>query len=351
MATPLPLPPSGTPVFNPETGAMSPVWQNYFLELETALSPGIPPIDATYWVSTANAALTSERDIGALASGYLQIVTGGGIAVPSTVPQIPATDLSGILPVASGGTGDSSFTDHGVLVGSGTDPVSVTAVGSAGQVLTSNGAGLDPTFQAPGGSPGGSDTQVQFNDSGAFGGDAGLTYNKTTDALTLAGLLNISGAAAGQIQFPASQNASSNANTLDDYEEGTWTPSITGDAGSGATYGSQAGIYVKVGTAVLASFNLTLTSLGTLSGNLSVAGFPFTSSAGYSNPAPGATIGWAGTTTAFVMVSMRISPSVTAFRVFHLTAAATSSQANATTIANLSSVTSLNSVLAYQAAA
>lgn len=33
-------------------------------------------------------------------------------------------------------------------------------------------------------SPGGSDTQVQFNDAGAFGGDAGLTFNKTTNALT-----------------------------------------------------------------------------------------------------------------------------------------------------------------------
>lgn len=34
-------------------------------------------------------------------------------------------------------------------------------------------------------SPGGADTQVQFNDSSAFGGDAGLTYNKTTDTLTI----------------------------------------------------------------------------------------------------------------------------------------------------------------------
>lgn len=33
--------------------------------------------------------------------------------------------------------------------------------------------------------PAGSDTQVQFNDGGAFGGDAGLTYNKTTDTLTV----------------------------------------------------------------------------------------------------------------------------------------------------------------------
>lgn len=38
-----------------------------------------------------------------------------------------------------------------------------------------------------GGTPGGSDTQVQFNDSSAFGGDAGLTFNKTTNVLTASG--------------------------------------------------------------------------------------------------------------------------------------------------------------------
>lgn len=43
------------------------------------------------------------------------------------------------------------------------------------------------------GTPGGSNTQVQFNDSSAFGGDAGLTYNKTTDSLTIAGDLTVSG--------------------------------------------------------------------------------------------------------------------------------------------------------------
>lgn len=45
----------------------------------------------------------------------------------------------------------------------------------------------DLTIAAAGGSgsPGGSDTQVQFNDGGSFGGDAGMTYNKTTSILTL----------------------------------------------------------------------------------------------------------------------------------------------------------------------
>jgi hypothetical protein len=47
----------------------------------------------------------------------------------------------------------------------------------------------DQTWATPagGGTPGGSNTQVQFNDSSAFGGDAGLTYVKATDALTVVG--------------------------------------------------------------------------------------------------------------------------------------------------------------------
>ena len=43
-----------------------------------------------------------------------------------------------------------------------------------------------------GGTPGGSDTQIQFNDSSAFGGDADLTWNKTTNVMTVTGDVNLS---------------------------------------------------------------------------------------------------------------------------------------------------------------
>lgn len=49
--------------------------------------------------------------------------------------------------VAMGGTGATSFTDGGVLIGNSTGAIQVTSAGTAGQVLTSNGAGVDPTFQ------------------------------------------------------------------------------------------------------------------------------------------------------------------------------------------------------------
>lgn len=62
--------------------------------------------------------------------------------------------------------------------------------GLNGYVLQTDGAGnLSWTSQSGGGggngSPGGANTQVQFNDSGTFGGDAGFTYNKITNTLNV----------------------------------------------------------------------------------------------------------------------------------------------------------------------
>ena len=59
--------------------------------------------------------------------------------------------------------------------------------GSAGQVLITDGGGTLSWSTLSTGTPGGSTTQVQFNDAGAFGGDAGLTYDKTNDILTVTG--------------------------------------------------------------------------------------------------------------------------------------------------------------------
>lgn len=62
-----------------------------------------------------------------------------------------STQVMGVLPVAHGGTGDSSLTAYALLFGgtTSTSPVQSGTVGSAGQVLTSNGAGSVATFQTP----------------------------------------------------------------------------------------------------------------------------------------------------------------------------------------------------------
>lgn len=82
------------------------------------------------------------------------------------------------------------------------------------------------------------------------------------------------------ITFPATQSASTDANTLDDYEEGTWTPSFTGSSSNPTvTYGSyRNGWYIKVGKQVTAWLQLSTTASTGGSGNLRISGLPFTSS-------------------------------------------------------------------------
>ena len=79
------------------------------------------------------------------------------------------------------------------------------------------------------------------------------------------------------ITFPATQSASSNANTLDDYEEGTWTP----NQGTGLTVVgtfSSSGIYAKIGRMVfLQGFVSGSTSVALTNGNQISSNMPFTS--------------------------------------------------------------------------
>lgn len=85
---------------------------------------------------------------------------------------------------------------------------------------------------------------------------------------------------AGQIKFPATQNPSSDPNTLDDYEEGTWTPSVVGGNVAGiCTYTTRNGKYVKVGGRVF--FDLSVNwSDHTGNGPLGLTGLPFYQGAG-----------------------------------------------------------------------
>jgi hypothetical protein len=80
------------------------------------------------------------------------------------------------------------------------------------------------------------------------------------------------------ITFPATQSASTDANTLDDYEEGTWTPSY-GTGVSGVTYGSvRDGNYRKIGSQVTIWFGIMTNSLTVTASGLTITGLPFTSS-------------------------------------------------------------------------
>ena len=121
---------------------------------------------------------------------------------------------------------------------------------------------------------------VREGDDTAYGPVKALTLESTTTA-TVGTSLTVTG---GQIVFPATQNASAGANTLDDYEEGavtSWDPVIGGAGGtSGQTYATQDGFYTKIGNIVIAEFSVQLSVEGTITGDVQIQGLPFTVGAG-----------------------------------------------------------------------
>jgi len=114
-----------------------------------------------------------------------------------------------------------------------------------------------------------------------------LTSGTTLDKnFTIAGGVGISDAAAGAtgLAFPATQAASADANTLDDYEEGTWTPAYTPETGTFTTItyaANRGGSYTKIGNQVFASgyIRTDAITVGTASGFIAISGLPFVISA------------------------------------------------------------------------
>ena len=111
-----------------------------------------------------------------------------------------------------------------------------------------------------------------------------ITSNPTLYGnVSVTGVIGVGGATTSTsgsgISFPATQSASADANTLDDYEEGTWTPTVTSGTGSITTV-VVAGWYRKVGGLVSLQFTYQITNNGTGASTVNIAGLPFTNSIG-----------------------------------------------------------------------
>jgi hypothetical protein len=72
------------------------------------------------------------------------------------------------------------------------------------------------------------------------------------------------------------------ANTLDDYEEGTWTPVITPEGRSACGISTQENTYTKIGRLVVLQFSVTITSISGQSNSraIELSGLPFNMSSG-----------------------------------------------------------------------
>lgn len=115
--------------------------------------------------NSASAAWTFTLPVTAGTSGYVLTTDGSGVSswtnptsigvtsfsgdttglTPST-PTQGAITLGGTLNVGHGGTGQTTLTIHGLLVGNATSGINAMSAGSAGQIVTSSGASADPVW-------------------------------------------------------------------------------------------------------------------------------------------------------------------------------------------------------------
>jgi hypothetical protein len=93
------------------------------------------------------------------------------------------------------------------------------------------------------------------------------TANGTVLTTNTSGIASVNG-----IQFPATQSASADANCLDDYEEGTFTPTFIGAT---VTYGQQVGYYTKIGNLVYFYLHISSTALTRTATAINIGGLPF----------------------------------------------------------------------------
>jgi hypothetical protein len=104
--------------------------------------------------------------------------------------------------------------------------------------------------------PAGSDTQVQFNDGGAFGGDSGLVFNKTTNKLTAGGDIELND---GGSFTTTVQTVTPTANRTISYPDATGTLALVGGSSTQVLYNASGAL---AGISTLTFDGTTLTTAG-----------------------------------------------------------------------------------------
>jgi hypothetical protein len=185
------------------------------------------------------------------------------------------TDGTSHIDLYSGsGLSEISAATTMLLSTSGTEKVRITSAGNVG-IGTSAPAELLELAAA-------TDPKIRFLDIGNIDAKIGIISSTALGfevnglermRIVSDGTLRLS-TNSGGIQFNGDTAA---ANALDDYEEGTFTPTIIGTTTAGtATYGGgQSGLYTKIGRMVYVSIYLSYSG-GTGTGDLRIAGLPFT---------------------------------------------------------------------------
>lgn len=230
-------------------------------------------------LSISNAGITSNSDI----------TSGGAVYTTQVGPN------SGNLSLRAGGTNVGTLTSSGIFTLTGSAAfteyyTSTTYDGAIGQAnyVVSGAAASGAIGIASAGAlyfgSGGTTERMRLFASGGLSlgnttdpGATNLSVTGTGKFGTTVGVGAATPAASGAgITFPATQSASSDANTLDDYEEGTFTPTIVYSGTNTPSYASQLGRYTKIGRIVQVQIWLSWNENGS-TGNVTVGALPFTS--------------------------------------------------------------------------
>lgn len=231
-----------------DLGSPTAMWKSLYLGPNTLYINNIP-----ITVNSGNALTFGGNPV--LVEGVQQagnIITSGNV----TANGITANTITALRRANLGNVAN-------VTIFGGTNGQFLQTDGSGGLSWTTGGGGGN-------GSPGGTNTQVQYNNAGAFGGDAGFTYNDVTNTLTVgsiigngSGLSAIAGAnVTGIVANAAFATLAATANTVAG-------ANVTGTVAN-ATYALTTAAANTAGTVTTAA-QPNITSVGTLSA-LSVTG-------------------------------------------------------------------------------
>jgi len=160
--------------------------------------------------------------------------TGGivSVATATTTPAFTIAGTSGGIPYFSSGTtwaSSAALTQYGIVYGGGAGAAPVaTAAGTTGQFLGANTGGA-PTWQTPsgGGTPGGSNTYVQYNSSGSFAGSANMTFDGTTFTVASRGIAKAGMPAGSVLQVVQASTSSAVSVTNQTFTDTNLSASIT----------------------------------------------------------------------------------------------------------------------------
>lgn len=219
----------------------------------SALPSATTPVAGTEVLPVVQSGATKQVSIANLTAG--RDVTVKGLTATS------ATDNS----VTVQSTGTSNAASLILKSGNGT----TSGLYSYVRMINDNTAGQDWRMGIYG------DSDVQLYN--ATGSKLLMRWGTGGDVTLGVGNLVIGTSGKGIDFSAASHAAGMTSELLADYEEGTWTPTITAATGSGYTTAAYFARYTKIGRVVTVSANIQITAAGTAAGVMTISGLPYAS--------------------------------------------------------------------------